>query len=514
MAKIMVGTERVLNAGAILLLSVISAAGDFLEDFETGRKTAYPGGSVVCSEGSWYLENSLIDPIANDKKNDLQSVRSYGTLYMEFDKLGGVGEVSLYHGRYGTDSMNNMSWRLAVSDNGGASWDAYLSDPITASNDWQQITFTDIDIPGPIRVRVDVSGGSKAKRINFDDIAISDYSGPEPDNYPPYFIDMPLETEVDFGTTFCLEVNITDIDGYITDVSAASPTIPDAGDLLTGTASSNTWNGQWIWQTTQEGTHSLTFTAVDDSQTTNSHTLLLTVASEWLVKLRPGQEWLEDFNNMEGGLTTKAQLPIGWSVTHTNTVRALTSFCATNNTTTHSGGVDMSDRANAGIYNFGAGVSDKAEDRAIGFLSSKSNYRSGNLMVACRNIHQSEPIHEFELGYSIEKYRAGSNERGFEIKLYTSRDGVNWSAAGAEWTHHFPPDPQNAGYPEVPAETRIISGTLPDSALLPGERLYICWNYSVADGPGTTLTSNAIGLGIDDVRLKARTSPRTILLIR
>lgn len=150
----------------------------FLEDFEQGSKGTYTSNSVVCTAGPWLMDNFLIGTSTNDQRNGIKSVRGFGTLEMEFDKADGIGSVTLWHGIYGSDKGDDVSWLLEVSHDGGETWSAYQSAPQSSSATWQQQSFSDINVAGNVRLRIVVSGGrQRDKRLNFDDIAISDHFG-------------------------------------------------------------------------------------------------------------------------------------------------------------------------------------------------------------------------------------------------------------------------------------------------------------------------------------------------
>ena len=178
-------------AGGGLLAPVeITLAGDILrdrshlvfrEDFETGSKTSYAAGEVDATEGRWQFDNALIGTSPNDQRNDGAAARlrsSGGELTMLFDKTNGVGEVSLFHGLYGSDSGAGVTWTLAVSRDGGASWNAFVSDAQATAAEWRETVFGNVNVAGDVRLKLTVSGGSDTKRINVDDLAMSDYVAP------------------------------------------------------------------------------------------------------------------------------------------------------------------------------------------------------------------------------------------------------------------------------------------------------------------------------------------------
>ena len=167
--------------GAVLAMCPLAheARGEFLEDFEMApSKQYYAAAEVPCTEGVWLLDDALLGTSDTDQKHGAKAVRvRNGSLVMMFDKTNGVGSVSLYQGMFGTDPTNGVYWTLAVSRDGGASWTNYVSPAQTPSLDGQSVTLNGIQMPGAVRIRID-KGGTTGKRINFDDITITDYLAP------------------------------------------------------------------------------------------------------------------------------------------------------------------------------------------------------------------------------------------------------------------------------------------------------------------------------------------------
>lgn len=149
------------------------------EDFETGTKTGYAVASITCTAGSWSLDNALIGTSASDKKNGSQSVRvqsTTGVLSMNFDLTTGLGTVNVLHAAYGTDVLT-CTWRLEASTDGGATWTAYVSSIITSSSTTLTNQAFTVNLSGNVRFRFVKLTGST--RINFDDIYVTPFNGPE-----------------------------------------------------------------------------------------------------------------------------------------------------------------------------------------------------------------------------------------------------------------------------------------------------------------------------------------------
>ena len=146
----------------------------------------------LCNLGIWNFEDALVGTDINDKKLGLRSarVRNTGSITMQFDKSDGIGLLSVRHARYGNDGIS--TWRIEVSDNGGATFNAWVSPVITSSSLSLVNQNFSINISGNIRIRLKkLSGG--ANRINFDEISFS--------NFTPSNI---ITTNAISGTPFCI----------------------------------------------------------------------------------------------------------------------------------------------------------------------------------------------------------------------------------------------------------------------------------------------------------------------
>ncbi len=163
------------NTTPVLGSFTTAAASSIIETFEPGTKIAYANSNAVCNLGNWNFNDALIGTTANDHKNGLKSARiqNNGSITMLFNKTNGIGTITLFHAKYATDG--NSTWRLDVSDNSGATFNAYSSAVITTSSTTLTSASFPINIPGnTMRVRITkLSGGGN--RLNIDDIAITDY---------------------------------------------------------------------------------------------------------------------------------------------------------------------------------------------------------------------------------------------------------------------------------------------------------------------------------------------------
>lgn len=215
--------------------------------------------------------------------------------------------------------------------------------------------------------------------------------------------------------------------------------------------------------------------------------------------------YTEDFSSL--GTAAVSPLPTGWKVDKNTTSRLLGTYAAAVTSTELRAGNNMSTSAQNGIYNYGAGDPAAATDRAVGFISSSSATKSGNLYAWYQNA-TGGTIGSLTISYNVEKYRAGSNANGFSMIMYYSTDGSTWTAAPVSFTTSFPADPANAGYTPAPGATVAVSGTLTfTTPIAANGDIYLAWNYSVT---ATTTTSNAQGLGIDDVSVTAAAPAPTL----
>ncbi|MDE6283291.1 MAG: DUF4886 domain-containing protein [Muribaculaceae bacterium] len=208
--------------------------------------------------------------------------------------------------------------------------------------------------------------------------------------------------------------------------------------------------------------------------------------------------YAQDFNTL--GEAAEAILPEGWRIDRTDSPRAVGSFLTALDHTTYAGGVSLPSNAKNGVWNFGP----DADDRAVGGITTgvANGTRAVNVYAHLLN-NGSKKYTALQLSYDIEKYRDGNNAAGFNVTLYTSVDGRNWSATPADFTTNFPASAATAGSAEVPIETVTVSSDLPVD-FAPGLDLYLAWNISVASGNDC---QGAPALAIDNVDIEAIPEP-------
>lgn len=220
------------------------------------------------------------------------------------------------------------------------------------------------------------------------------------------------------------------------------------------------------------------------------------------INVQNGSSVQQQFNDL--GASAMASLPANWKVSKSTNVREVTSYASAVTATERSGGADLSTSAGNGIYNFEASA--LADDRAIGFLSSGSATKSGNLYAHFNN-NSSLSIADINVSFDVEKYRGGSRAEGFSIELYYSLNGTAWTSAGSDFKVNFGADADNSGYAVVPGAVKSVTNKTLGITIPAGGDLYLAWNYSVTSG---STTSNAQALAIDNVKVAFGTAPADV----
>jgi hypothetical protein len=136
---------------------------------------------------TWTGEQVIIPttPLAADWFNGVRSarLRGYSTSHMTMtsNKANGIGTISFNYRRYGTDAQ--VVWKVEYSTNDGGSWTQAGSDFTAPSNDDIQVFSVTANVSGNARIRIiHVSGGNTStnRRLNLDDLLITDYAGSTP----------------------------------------------------------------------------------------------------------------------------------------------------------------------------------------------------------------------------------------------------------------------------------------------------------------------------------------------
>lgn len=161
----------------ISLSGKVDALKSFFETFETGSKNAYAESEVTCAAATWRMAQSLIGGLENDRKNDEKSVRMQvksnveTALEMMEDKTDGCDTLSFYAGLFGSDTGVKLT--VSYSLDGGLSWVPIVENLSFTNGEWMRYVYY-LGVDGLIRLKFEASGSS-SKRLNVDDIQMSDY---------------------------------------------------------------------------------------------------------------------------------------------------------------------------------------------------------------------------------------------------------------------------------------------------------------------------------------------------
>ncbi len=159
-------------------------SGGYIVNFDgaTEIKTSYASGTVNLSGLNWDMTEALIGNLSNDFFNGVKSARLSGkatsSITMLEDKTGGLGTFSFKYRRYASEAQ--VPWIAEYSTNSGSTW-IQAGSAFTATEEVQ--TFSQvINVSGNVRVRIKLATdtGTTNKRMNIDDISLSDYSGGTP----------------------------------------------------------------------------------------------------------------------------------------------------------------------------------------------------------------------------------------------------------------------------------------------------------------------------------------------
>ncbi|MCK9335405.1 MAG: hypothetical protein M0Q99_08845, partial [Candidatus Cloacimonetes bacterium] len=155
--------------------------GGYLVNFDgpTENKGGFASGTINLSGLDWDMTEALTGNLANDFFNGIRSARFSGkatsSMTMLADKTGGLGTLSFQYRRYGTDGQ--VAWKVEYSTDAGSTW-TQAGSAFTATADVQ--TFTEVlNIAGNVRIKFSLveDTGTSNKRMNIDDILLTDYAG-------------------------------------------------------------------------------------------------------------------------------------------------------------------------------------------------------------------------------------------------------------------------------------------------------------------------------------------------
>ena len=195
-------------------------------------------------------------------------------------------------------------------------------------------------------------------------------------------------------------------------------------------------------------------------------------------------------------------LPTGWRIERNQVgPRVIGAYADAALAAQYQGGVSLPSNAANGTWNFGMNGS---TDRAVGGMTTSvsNGARTINVMAAFKNVDDAD-IESLDIAYDVEKYRDGTNPGKFYVKLFTSADGITWTAAeGEAFTFLNEPGTVTGGFEVVPAQTTNVSSTLAQRVEA-GKWLYLCWSICTSTGVGTDC-AQAPALAIDNVEIAAK----------
>ena len=200
------------------------------------------------------------------------------------------------------------------------------------------------------------------------------------------------------------------------------------------------------------------------------------------------------------GTAAAATLPTGWKTANEAAQNTRNAYSAAGTATTNRAGNNMSVSAANGVYNLGAGDAATATDRAVGYLSSSSASRSGNLFVYLTN-NGATTITNLVISYNVELYRGGTAGGTNSFRLFCATNGSSWSYCGSVFSNRFDAVATNRGYASAPGSTVSVTNQNLPVTVAAASTIYLVWNYSAA--------ANSHGMGIDDVTIFAQPSAAT-----
>ena len=145
----------------------------FFESFELGTKGGYAEGTVACNAATWLMNNALLTT-SDVNRNDSRCVRMKigGSITMQDDKAGGCDSLWFYAGLYNKDTGVRLT--VSYSLDGGFSWMPVVNELEFNAGEWRRYGY-EVNRDGAIRLKFETQDGTQNKRINIDDIQMSNY---------------------------------------------------------------------------------------------------------------------------------------------------------------------------------------------------------------------------------------------------------------------------------------------------------------------------------------------------
>lgn len=174
----------VLFSGLLFFTSAINA--QYIVNFEgEGElKPSYASATVTLSGLEWNMTDALITTLEAGLPEFINGqraarMRGYATtsITMLQNKANGIGNITFQYRRYGTDAQ--VDWKVEYSIDNGSSW-IQIGNAFTAPASDDVQTFSEnVNVDGNVRIRIKraTEDGTVNRRLNIDDIIITDNTG-------------------------------------------------------------------------------------------------------------------------------------------------------------------------------------------------------------------------------------------------------------------------------------------------------------------------------------------------
>ena len=242
---------------SILILAFIAscfgAKAQYSTGFENlnGAKSGWAENTTpVDIDGiTWTLKNALVASTtdAGDMKNGSFSMRmrrqtsDNAYAVMAADKSNGAGTISFYYARANfSQDRTGISPKVVVriSNDAGATWtnvgDTVFFAGVDVLTQWTATT----NISGDIRIKFDIVSGDNGKRINIDDLNITDYAAPAACEAPTNLV-LTDNQNGSLTASWTAPATLPAIGYYIAFVPTG--TTPSQSDYFTATPSATTF---------------------------------------------------------------------------------------------------------------------------------------------------------------------------------------------------------------------------------------------------------------------------------
>ena len=154
------------------LSAAIDVTMAFLETFEAATKGGYSVGDITGNAAQWTLDNALLGADNNRCDNKSVRMKSGGSITMLEDKPAGCDSLWFYAGLYNQDT--GVLLTVSYSLDGGLSWTPVVEDLAFTKGEWKRYGY-ELRQSGDIRLMFEATG-TKDKRINIDNVQMSDYT--------------------------------------------------------------------------------------------------------------------------------------------------------------------------------------------------------------------------------------------------------------------------------------------------------------------------------------------------